>query len=207
VRRALDVVLSVAASVSAVSAAAPAATAAAPDDTRTITVAVEIWKASAAQTPGGKLDYCAVAPFVAFDDLDGWRATKVDYAYTSRAGVPTTASDPLEAPYDDAFTWGPLSKPSQPGRHQEMLGEQASAWKVGSADCEDSYALAVASFGPGPTATVTYERTAACVRARSRVAEAHKRLERARRADDRATRVQEAERQLAAAKRAQRRNC
>jgi hypothetical protein len=222
VRRALAVVLSVLLTSGSVLLAmldAPAATAAAakPGTERTVTVPIEVWTASAAQTPGGRLDYWAVAGFVTFAELPGWVPARVDYAYTSRAGVRSAESDLLQAPYDDMWSWGPLARTAPAGQHLEMLGDQPSVWRAGSGDCTDAYAVTSAGYGPNPMATVTYLRSPACTSALNGKDAATKALKRARKALDRATtaqatakaagKVQKAQRTLAKAKKAAKKRC
>lgn len=185
--------------------------------TRTVTVPIEVWKQSAAQTPGGRLDYCAVAAFVLFADIDGFEPTSVDYTFTYPNGTAQQFSDGLEAPYDDTWTWGPLSRNAPAGRHQEMLGDQPSAWSAGSPDCEAPYAFAAQGYGPSPTATVTYEPTARCARAiasynaaDAALTSARKRLDKARTPAQKAAaaaQVRTAKATLAKARKAWKKRC
>jgi hypothetical protein len=219
VRRALAVVLSVLLAVGAGLLAlvnAPAATAApAAQTTRTVTVPLEIWQASAAQTPGGKLDYCAVVAFVTFPELSGWTPVSAAYTWERVAGVPSPYTESLVAPYDDVWGWGPLSRQAPAGSHLEMIGTQPSSWSAGSPDCSESFARANAWYGD--TATVTYERSEACAGALDAKDAATKALKRARKALDRATtpkatvkaagKVQQAQRALAKAKKKTKKSC
>lgn len=159
-------------------AAAPAASADIPT-TKVVTAPIEIWKASAAQTPGGPPDYCAVTAFVVFPDVSGFEAEKADYTLTfGTTTSPTTYAFP-EPPYDDAFTWGPLSRPAPAGRHQVVLGGQPYVWQAGSPDCEAAYAKAVATYPT--TAQVTYAATERCAAAIDALNAARKALTKAKR--------------------------
>lgn len=153
--------------------------------TKVVTAPVDIWKASAAQTPGGPLDYCAVTVFAVFPDIDGFTATSADYVYTFPGTAPAAGSDVLAAPFDDRFTWGPLARSAPAGQHQAVLGGQPFVWKAGSGNCEAEYARAVAVYSP--TVTITYQAVGRCAAAIESynaadraVKQARKRVEKAR---------------------------
>lgn len=183
--------------------------------TKVVTAPIDIWKASAAQTPGGRLDYCAVTIFVVFPEIEGFEATNADYVITFTGATPSARSYPLAAPYDDQFSWGPLSRSAPAGKHQVMLGGQPHVWKAGSPDCEAEYATAVSWYSP--TAQVTYEAVDKCAAAissynaaDSALTSAKKRLDKARtpaqQASARAA-VRTAKAKLAKAKKKYKRKC
>lgn len=183
--------------------------------TKVVTAPIDIWKASAAQTPGGKPDYCAVTIFVVFPEIEGFEATSADYVITFTGAAPSATSYPLAAPYDDQFTWGPLSRNAPAGKHQVMLGGQPHVWKAGSPDCDAEYATAVSWYSP--TAQVTYEAVGSCATAigsynaaDAALTSARKRLDKARtpaqKASARAA-VRTAKAKLAKAKKKYRRKC
>lgn len=183
--------------------------------TKVVSAPVDIWKASAAQTPGGPLDYCAVTVFAVFPEVDGFTATSVDYVITFPGSTPSTSSQSLAAPYDDQFAWGPLARSAPAGRHQTVLGGQPFVWKAGSADCEAEYAKAVAWYSP--TATVTYRATGRCAAAIDSynaadraVKQARKRVEKARTPAQEAaarTQLRSAKASLAQARKKYQRKC
>ncbi|MBS2938568.1 hypothetical protein KDN32_12535 [Nocardioides sp. J2M5] len=153
--------------------------------TKVVTAPVDIWKASAAQTPGGPVDYCAVTVFAVFPEVAGFTATTADYVITIPGAAPSARSDVLAAPFDDQFQWGPLARSAPTGQHQAVLGGQPFVWKAGSGDCEAEYAKAVAWYSP--TVTITYGASGRCAAAINSynaadraVKQARKRVEKAR---------------------------
>lgn len=152
--------------------------------TRSVTVPVDIWKAAAAQSPGGPLDYCAVTVFAVFPEIDGFTATTADYVYTFTGTAPSAQTQVLAAPYDDQFVWGPLARSAPAGSHQAVLGGQPVVWKAGSPDCETEYAKAVSWYSP--TITVTYQATGRCAAAIDRYNAADRAVTRARKRVDKA---------------------
>lgn len=151
------------------------------ESTKVVTAPIDIYKAAAAQTPGGPLDYCAVTVFVVFPEIAGYQANRVTWVAN---GATTESSESMQTPFDDAWTWGPLSRNAPAGEHQHMMSGQPSVWSAGSADCEEPYRKTVAAWPT--TARVTYQAVEKCASAIDGYNAADKALSSAKRKFDKA---------------------
>ena len=164
----------------ALAGAAVPASAAGPDPQATLAVTkpVQIPTLSK-ETPiptGGTSYYCAVGVVVPFDDLPGWKPVSASFVLD---GAPSSVRIG-EPPYGDLAAINGLRFAPVGGAHQVLYGDFSYS-QGGSPSVLDNCAGIVSRTEPrfGDTATVTYEHTAVCSGAISRLLSARTAVDRA----------------------------